>query len=303
MKQYTNVKRRSDKFKESQRLSADSLFTVLTSVDPLSWDRALCLCDTQYGGCGREMELTYQQLYRRQYSCGCKRKILAKEEDHVGYKAWGKGNGREEWRYLEVLGRDEKTQRWLYICSCCAEVFSLARGNARGVQSALQHLAMLQCPNYLQFYAYEDRIGFNSIVQLMNLIGHPRYRGVEEFAECRYEPEHVARNLRGEIVGFYGLPRSLPGDNAINGDWLPASKSEAPPLPCAEVPIAIDINGLDGVELNNWPIPSLPYKSIVDGADDADQIDERGYLTLPSRQPPQEGKRKRHRRVVVEPTT
>ena len=130
-----DMKRRSNKFQPGQRL-AGTMLTVVDSLNPLSWDDVIVDCD-----CGNRVTIPYMAAYRRQFSCGCKSRLRQNAPDATGQRYFNKaGNVTESpndgrpiahGRGLTNIMRDPDTQRWIYLCECCAETFIMPGGHDR----------------------------------------------------------------------------------------------------------------------------------------------------------------------------
>jgi len=102
-----------------------------------TWQDVKCRCV-----CGREDVLVpYASAYRcPPYSCGCKRRAKKTDKDWTGHFVTRKG------RTLLILGRTD-TGDWTYLCDCCGETSSLARGGLGTINAKLIRAARSACPN------------------------------------------------------------------------------------------------------------------------------------------------------------
>ena len=204
-------------FKENQRLTG-TLFTVVGQANEGSWQSILCRCD-----CGAEVVLTYPQAYYgSRYSCGCAKKLRSNAVDATGQRYWNaKGNKRirvgdgvevSHGRALQIVCRDPETQRWMYVCECCAETFVMPGGQERSPESMLRKLAGETCPNFRPFYSAPfDQMQGCWDAELGNLcakVGLGMTLMPEDIVPYYTRPEYVVRDKFGSIEGFKGLPDS-----------------------------------------------------------------------------------------------
>ena len=192
----------------------DTMLTVIALANPGSCSALRCLCD-----CGRELVLTYMQLYRGQFSCGCKRRERLNAVDYAGFEAYNSAGNRNRGRKLTVIARDDAGQ-WQYLCHCCNQLYAVPRGMERGLDRSLKDLAGRECPNY-RVLVQADR--FDTLTWLIpdrHVIGRANIAKV--FAKyCTVD--QIQRNLLGEITGFYIKPDATPRDYGCPCDtWAEA---------------------------------------------------------------------------------
>ena len=210
------MKRRSNKFHPGQRLIG-TMLTVVDSVDPLTWDDVVVLCD-----CGNQITIPYMAAYRRQFSCGCKHRLRQNAVDATGQRYWNaKGNKRirvgdgvevSHGRALQIVCRDPETQRWMYVCECCAETFVMPGGQERSPESMLRKLAGETCPNFRPFYSapFDQMQGCwdSELGNLCAKVGLGMTLMPDEIVRYYTKPDYVVRDKFGSIEGFKGLPDS-----------------------------------------------------------------------------------------------
>jgi hypothetical protein len=178
------------------------MLTIIDSVKPDSWAEIKVKCD-----CGNELKINYYDAHRHMYSCGCKRRIRRDAADHTGLRVYKASGNRGAGREIEVVGRDEKTQMWQYLCACCAQIYTLPRGFGYGIVRALEGIAAQVCPNYHEFFPARrwcwPLAKYAPEVKKLRL-GEPYYY---DWLAQFYDEQYVKRNPKGEIVGFYGVPQ------------------------------------------------------------------------------------------------
>src|SRR5436190_11021507 len=128
----------------------DTLFTVVgpgfkDRYGRVSYRKIEVCCDPQYGGCGQELVLPYYAVYQipARYSCGCSRRRHWNEKDHTGESVIGYGTNRK----LTILFEDPKSGLWTYVCECCGETGTLARGRGQTTFMKLKAEARKPCRN------------------------------------------------------------------------------------------------------------------------------------------------------------
>ena len=204
-------------FKENQRLTG-TLFTVVGQANEGSWQSILCRCD-----CGTKVVLTYPQAYYgSRFSCGCAKKLRSNAVDATGQRYWNaKGNKRirvgdgvevSHGRALQIVCRDPETQRWMYVCECCAETFVMPGGQERSPESMLRKLAGETCPNFRPFYSapFDQMQGCwdSELGNLCAKVGLGMTLMPDEIVRYYTKPDYVVRDKFGSIEGFKGLPDS-----------------------------------------------------------------------------------------------
>ena len=204
-------------FKENQRLTG-TMFTVIGQANEGSWQSILCSCD-----CGTEVVLTYPQAYYgSRFSCGCAKKLRSNAVDATGQRYWNaKGNKRirvgdgvevSHGRALQIVCRDPETQRWMYVCECCAETFVMPGGQERSPESMLRKLAGETCPNFRPFYSapFDQMQGCwdSELGNLCAKVGLGMTLMPDEIVRYYTKPDYVVRDKFGSIEGFKGLPDS-----------------------------------------------------------------------------------------------
>lgn len=208
------MKHRSDIFHPGQRLEG-TMLTIVDSVRPDSWNRIICRCD-----CGNEFISNYIPVYQGKYSCGCRRRLRVDAVNLEGFTAYDENSNRGDGRTLTIMGRDYATQQWQYLCSCCAGLFLLPRGNERGAQHALKEMARQQCPGFRRYYTVRYEFWkLQDAIRRDTGYKQPRhpagYRGQIAQMEEYYEKKHLKYDSEtGCIEGFYGLP-----DKPLPPEW------------------------------------------------------------------------------------
>ena len=208
------MKRRSNKFQPGQRL-AGTMLTVVDSLNPLSWDDVIVDCD-----CGNRVTIPYMAAYRRQFSCGCKSRLRQNAPDATGQRYFNKaGNVIESpndgrpiahGRGLTIVMRDPETQRWIYLCECCAETFVMPGGQDRTPEAMLKKLAGETCPNFRPRYEVSDDKWHSDLeVVVMRVLPRHYDRDPESLVPYYTNPRHVVRDKYGTVIAFLGLPDSL----------------------------------------------------------------------------------------------
>lgn len=217
-----SIKSESRVFREGQRVKG-TMLTVISQAEPGSWAMILCRCD-----CGNEVELPYQVVYYRRYSCGCRKRPRQDAVDYSFVRVESRYGNRNAGRSLIVLDRDAVTGQWTYVCECCARLFTVPRGMERGLLNSMKRLASEECPGYRQFTATEHIVRLtNELVTLgFNIPGEWKTDVALNLAPY-YRKKYIKYNGKGEIAGFYGLP-----DLA----WLPRvwRTAAAPPTSASE---------------------------------------------------------------------
>lgn len=256
------MKQRSSIFNAGQRI-AGTMLTIVDSMQPNSWQEVLCRCD-----CGRQVVLPYLRVYFKQYSCGCKRKLRFDAVDHTGFCAVSKAGNQNEGRSLTVLYRDPETMEWQYVCSCCAQVYTVPRGAERGLQSTLLRTASQVCANFAGHFTPVERCDrLLSMVHSPGSDGGHRKRNAERILAPCYPPERVKRNMDGEIEGFYGEPK-------IPEKWrkeLERRRKARKKLKAIAGPISTDPDGFNQRELTVWevlpPVVDIVESTAAEAAD------------------------------------
>jgi hypothetical protein len=132
---------KSSVFKPGERLEG-TMLTVAGPGNGKSWRTVKCRCD-----CGVMVKVPYLRAYQYQeYSCGCTKRVRKNAVDYTGNYVFSERWGKK----LTVLGRDS-AGFWTYLCSCCAEIYTLPRGLERGVMPSLARIAGQRCPEYRVF--------------------------------------------------------------------------------------------------------------------------------------------------------
>lgn len=210
----------------------DTLLTVVGQTYEGTWSTVKCRCE-----CGNVVDLPYQRVYYRQFSCGCTRRIRSNAVDYADYSVINSVGNHHKGRTLTIIDRDTETQQWQYVCACCAQIFLMPRGNERGVVNSLNKLAGLDCPNWLPF-TYVDHIE-NITWQrpcdryMFDPMGR---EGAAKALVPFYDPKNIKYARDGVIVGFYGPPaKPLPDA------WL--KKRYAP----TQEPVAMDPDGFESM--------------------------------------------------------
>jgi len=204
------------------------MLTIIGPVKETSWSMIRCRCD-----CGAYLNLPYQRVYYRQFSCGCTRRTRSKVapyNDYTGVEIYNSMGNERRGRTLTVLYRDPETQQWAYACSCCAEVSLMPHGMERGIRSSLKELAGQVCPFYVERYTnnkisadYKEKYGFLPYSPKLRTEYEPyRRRGLgigtfEQDAQYwldqgRLERKNVRFDAGGKICAVYGLPKLDPAD-------------------------------------------------------------------------------------------
>jgi hypothetical protein len=206
------MKRRSDKFVPGQRLTT-TLFTVVDSTNPLSWDEVICDCD-----CGNRVTLSYAEAYRRKYSCGCKRRTSMNSVDYTDMRVHNEVGNRNYGRSLLVVGRDPETQQWRYLCECCGEIYLMPRGHEHGMERALKNIAGTDCPGFRERYAEMDSTRLMNALHARDThLGRERRYYISPVRQYildklapYYQPKHVrwGKDWKGrkQVEALYGLP-------------------------------------------------------------------------------------------------
>lgn len=206
------MKKRSNLFVPGQRI-ADTLLTVVDSVQPNTWRMVIVRCD-----CGKQFELPYLTVYAgNRYSCGCKKRIRSNAVDHTGTQfSSPRGNGNIG-RTLSVIGRDSAGQ-WQYICHCCAEIFTLPRGLDAGLVRAMREMATQKCINHKRYYPV---MSVEVLVNELTSLGYSLPAVALKTERARmlakyYKPENIKWHSNGfSINGLRGLP-----DYPLPKEWL-----------------------------------------------------------------------------------
>lgn len=225
------MKKRSDRFYPGEHRDG-TLITIVDSVKPDSWDQIVCLCD-----CGKVFTATYMEVYRGMYSCGCRRRLRKDSVDYTNLNARNGSGNEKHGRSLTVIGRDEVTQQWQYLCDCCGSLFFVPRGNERGMARVLRDEAGKVCPNYrFPWYVRPPHHAFTEMAKLGIYVQHdpkspdgwyeipsrrsnvarcialriPKAGNEYKMAHAlvaHYNPEHVLWEGRPRVlVGFKGMP-------------------------------------------------------------------------------------------------
>ena len=211
------------------------MLTIKDSVDPLSWEQIVCVCD-----CRNEITLAYMEVYaRRRFSCGCTQRLRFNAADATGVTVQnGNGNYREG-RELTILYRDPQTAEWVYLCKCCNETFSLPRGGMRGAQGELLRIAGMPCPNWRGRFIDVEHI--ERFMQEYNPVTNelvPNYEpgtisvwprelaygiGTRDNTALLlapyFQPDRIVRDRLGKITGFFGWPAHRIVNPEALKDW------------------------------------------------------------------------------------
>ena len=197
------MKKRSDIFHPGQRVEG-TMLTIVDSVHPDSWREIIVRCD-----CGTEFRTNYMPVYQGKYSCGCRRRLRSDSVDITDLCVSNVNGNKKYGRTLAVLGMDPETQQWQYVCSCCAEIFLLHRGDSHSAARVLKELAGTVCPNFRPYYAAEWLEILTNDIQ--NKLGY-RFRGAPGRARqalelaAYYDRKHLQFSRTGELEGFWGMP-------------------------------------------------------------------------------------------------
>jgi hypothetical protein len=203
--------RKSNVFNIGKKMEG-TMFTVMGPGDLGSWSMVRLQCD-----CGKEVVLPYQQAYyRHTYSCGCRKRPRANAIDYTGTRVYSRIANRNRGRTLVVLGKDEETGRWQYVCDCCAGIFLAPQGMSTGLGGVLKSIATETCPNYRKYTPAEWTVYIcNQLVSMGWLVPHTlpgapkhvHWDAVRAWILAPYyDPQFVERNKQGDVTGLYGLP-------------------------------------------------------------------------------------------------
>lgn len=211
------MSKRSGIFKEGQRIG-DTLLTVVGPLNSDSWKLIIVQCE-----CGKELVISYQVAYMgTRYSCGCRRRQRTNRVDYTGLTISNRRGNNNSGRKLRVLGEDDKTQQWQYICECCAETFLVPRGLETHLARALKDISGETCPNYRVFYPTER---IEMLVNVLGAMGYQlppvalRLERAKMLAKY-YDLKHVKQGPMGFPLGLYGLP-----DHPLPKAWMPSVRA------------------------------------------------------------------------------
>lgn len=188
------------------------MLTVVDSVNPVSWDEVIVDCD-----CGKRLTIPYMSAYRRQFSCGCRSRLRMNATDATGqryfnaagnaFKSFNDDRETRQGRALQILCRDPETQRWIYVCECCGETFTMPGGQERSAESMLRKLAGETCPNFRPLYHAQRDGKWHMDLDAAVLRSRLRIGSdPEDLAKYYTNPKHVVRDKFGDITGFLGMP-------------------------------------------------------------------------------------------------
>ena len=190
------------------------MLTVVDSLNPLNWDDVIVDCD-----CGNRATIPYMAAYRRQFSCGCRSRLRINAPDATGQRYFNtRGNVTESpndgrpiahGRGLTIVMRDPETQRWIYLCECCAETFVMPGGQDRTPEAMLKKLSGETCPNFRpRYWVSEEKWHSDLEVVVMRVLPRHYDRDPESLVPYYTNPRHVVRDKFGTVIAFMGLPDS-----------------------------------------------------------------------------------------------
>jgi len=270
-------------FVPGEYLSGGSMLRVVGRGPGGTWREVVCICD-----CGATVNVPYAQAYNGRFSCGCQLRLHVDSADHSGVDVRNGAGNNKDGRRLTVLCRDPETQRWLYLCHCCGDIFVVPRGQERGMLRTMEDIAGQICPNWRGRWTSVDRIDiFDGWVDLETgerceyVDPHGAWvwpkelwpgDGTRPMAVALlapyYQPRCIARNAKGEIQGVFGWP----AQTVINEDelakWTPhmhQRQAEFTAKQKAKAAGAVDINTPMAADLDGFGADAL--ESPVSGYD------------------------------------